>query len=284
MEKKSTNTSTQATSNDLTAEQKEAEQKAEQERQEYERRVRERKAYERKQHIEMLMQAIDSTRVYRREEQDFSDKQIYDLHANLIIACANEILAPVGRKFEIDDDNRDVIRFLLYYFNGSPLALDVFKDRKYSLYKNILLIGKAGVGKTFLLEVFRQYLDKTHNPRGFRSISQTQLLDYYKQHNQIDYYTYNTQDSRSFEGRPFSLCLNDIGLRTQKFYGQDTEMVVEEFLYARHEIWEQVGKALHITSNLNRDELTKLFEDEHNRLKDRLKMFNVIPLGGNSRR
>ena len=80
--------------------------------------------------------------------------------------------------------------------------------------------------------------------RAYTVISQTELLNYYKQHNNIDFYTYNTAEQRAYEGKPFSLCLNDIGLNTQRFYGNDTQQIVDEFLYARNEIWEQKNKAV----------------------------------------
>lgn len=220
----------------------------------------------------------------RKRDCDMSDKRIYAAHSRLVSACANLLLAKKNRTFVIDDYNRDVLRFLLYYFNGSPLALSVFPDRPYDLSKNIMLIGKAGTGKTLLMDVFAMYLRETRNHRAYTVLSQTELLNYYKQHNHIDRYTYNTIDQRAYEGKPFSLCLNDIGLDTQRFYGNDTQQIVDEFLYARNEIWEQRDKATHITTNLDKDEFRERFYDEHGRLADRFKMFNVIPLEGESRR
>ncbi len=223
-------------------------------------------------------------RVYHRKEVNLQDPEIYTAHTRLVMACANSLLSRKNSRFVIDDHNRAVLRFLLYYFNGSDLALSVFPDSHYDLNKNILLVGNAGVGKTLLMEVFSLYLQKTNNPRAYRTASQTQLLNYYKQHNHVDYYTYNTEQGHYFEGHPFSLCLNDLGLRTQQFYGNDTAEVIEEFLFARNEIWEQRGCATHITTNLDKQEIERLFHDDHNRLTDRFKMFNVLPLEGDSRR
>lgn len=235
-------------------------------------------------HLELVRNAIAETRLYCRPSQNFANKDVYNAHSALVLACANEILSRHGKKFILDDNNRQVMRFLMLYFNASPLALKVFPDKDYSLDKNIMLVGEAGVGKTLIMEVFKLYLDRLHSPMAFHTVSQTQMLNHFKQNNNIDLFTFNTSESKTYEGKPFSLCLNDLGLRTQKFFSNDLERIIEEFLYARYEIWEQQCKATHITTNLDKENFDRLFGDEHGRLLDRLKMFNVIQVGGQSRR
>ena len=240
--------------------------------------------YEQEQHIEMLRKAIAEIRSYDAHVPDFTNSEIYSLHSSLVLSCANFILSKQQKKFVVDDTNRDIIRFLMLYFNRSPLAMEVFPDRGYSLNKNILLVGSVGVGKTLLMDVFALYLSKISSRLAYKVVSQTQMLNHFKQHNNIDLFTFNTSERGTFDGNPFSLCLNDIGLKTQRFYGNDTETIIEEFLYARYEIWEQQGKFTHLTTNLDKQEIEELFYDKHGRLADRFKMFNVIPLKGNSRR
>ena len=244
----------------------------------------ERKEQERQRQIELVKGAFKDVFLYNRKGDDLSDPEIYHLHSLLVAKCANSVLSKRGRTFIVDDCNRDIMRFLLYYFNGSDKALTVFPNAHYSLDKNIMLVGEVGVGKTFIMDVFAMYLKVTHNPKAYKVSSQTQMLNYYRQHNNIDYYTYNTLDGNTFDGKPFSICLNDIGLRTTKFYGEDMSSVLEEFLYSRHEIWDQQGVMTHLTTNLDKSDIDTLFADEHKRLADRLKMFNVIPVGGTSRR
>lgn len=240
--------------------------------------------YEEEQHIEMLRKAIAEIRSYEAHVPDFNNSEIYNLHSALVLSCANFILAKHNRTFVVDDTNRDILRFLMLYFNRSPLASGVFPERGYSLNKNILLVGSVGVGKTLLMDVFALYLNKINSRLAYKVVSQTQMLNHFKQHNNIDLFTFNTSERGTFDGNPFNLCLNDIGLKTQRFYGNDTEMIIEEFLYARYEIWEQQGKSTHLTTNLDKQEIEELFYDKHGRLADRFKMFNVIPLTGNSRR
>lgn len=66
----------------------------------------------------------------------------------------------------------------------------------------------------------------------------------------------------------------------------DTGLLTDEFLHARNEIWTQYGKCAHLTTNLDDKALRKRFErnDGFGRLVDRFKTYNIIPMGGVSRR
>ena len=186
------------------------------------------------------------------------------------------------REFEVDENNSKVLSFLLYYFNGCRYAEQVFPDEDYKIHKNLLLVGEPGTGKTMLMQIFSDYLRLTHNPNTFENLSVTQMMNY-KMNGHIDRHTFNEGQSKGFKPEPFNICLNDIGLETenQKSYGTSLNSVIDEFLYARYEIYQQFGKMYHITSNLDAEEFKKRFAD---RLVDRFKSFNLIPLRGNSRR
>lgn len=215
---------------------------------------------------------------------DITDPGVYTAHANLVVAIANNLLASQHRKFEIDEYNQKIIKFLLLYFHNSPNAEDVFPDRGYKIHKNIMLVGPAGVGKTFLMQVFSDYTRRFSLPRAFYNVQITQMLEYYSIHNNLDLYAYNMESKRSFDGNPYSLCLNDLGLKDKMHYGMSTLVVVEQFLHARNEIWSKEHVLTHITTNLNEDELSEKFFDDHNVYVDRFKTYNVIPLEGDSRR
>ena len=177
-----------------------------------------------------------------------------------------------------------VLRFLTYYFNGCLEAEKVFPNENYKIHKNLLLIGEPGTGKTMLMQIFADYLRLTENVNQFKNISSTQLMNYYKIHNHMDKFTFNElAHPNDFGGDPFNVCLNDLGLQTekQKSYGTMLTQITDEFLFARYEIYQQTGKRYHITSNLTVEELKDRFED---RLIDRFKSFNVIELRGRSRR
>lgn len=186
--------------------------------------------------------------------------------------------------FEIDEHNSKVLRFLTYYFNDCKLAEDVFPDENYKIHKNILLIGVPGTGKTMIMQVFAEYLRRIGSENAFWNLSTTQMMNYYKMNGHIDRYTYNEEGGAGkFDGNPYNVCLNDVGIFTekQKNYGTDLSLIIDEFLFARYEIFQNAYKKYHITSNLSINDFKTRFED---RLVDRFKSFNVIVLNGKSRR
>ncbi len=218
---------------------------------------------------------------------DLQDEATYKAHAKLLLYIANNVvLARQRRQFVIDDNNRNVIRFLLYYFNGCPLAEEVFPGRGYKLHKNIMLQGGVGVGKTMLMQVFSEYLMRIRSPRFFYNLSVTQMVNYYTLHNNLDRFTFNEEENKGFQCTPVNICLNDIGIQDKTFFGMDTGLLTDEFLHARNEIWTQYGKCAHLTTNLDDKALRKRFErnDGFGRLIDRFKTYNIIPMGGVSRR
>ena len=229
----------------------------------------------------------------RRTAQPFPDLSIPEvcrMHWNLLCRIAEDIvLAPQRRKFVIDDNNKQVITFLFYYFNNSPLAEKVFPERRYKLAKPLLLHGDKGVGKTFLMQLFSEYLRRTDNPNFFFNVSVTEMINYYTINNNLNRYTYNdrsgVKEDNTFDAcRPSNVCLNDVGLQTQSFFGQDGKTLVTEFLHARYELWTQWGRRGHLTTNLSVEELSKEFPDKYGRTLDRFKSYNIITLSGSSRR
>lgn len=219
---------------------------------------------------------------------DLTDPAIYEMHSRLFLYIANNIvIAPQHRQFVVDDDNKAVIKFLLYYFNNCPLAETVFPKRGYKLHKNIMLQGGPGVGKTMIMQCFSEYLKRINSPRFFHNLSVTQMVNYYTIHNNFDRYTFYEEESRGFMPKPENVCLNDVGLNDDKvFYGMNTSVLTDDFLLARNDIWAGWDKFAHITTNLDDEALTTRFTrgDSYGRLLDRFKTYNVIPLGGKSRR
>ena len=242
-----------------------------------------------KQNIFTLNRCIQRTCEKMRKEQlqsqNLANKDVFNAHANALLWVANNVvLAHQRRKFVVDDNNRDVLRFLLYYFNGCPLAEDVFPGRGYKLHKHIMLQGAVGTGKTLLMQVFSEYLNITENPRFFYNLSVTQMVNYYTLHNNLDRYTFYEEENRGFKCEPVNICLNDIGVQSTKFYGIDTDTLTTEFLHARNEIWTQYHKMAHLTTNLTTEQLKQKYRDGFGRLLDRFKTYNIIPLTGESRR
>ena len=222
---------------------------------------------------------------------DLSIPEVYTAHCKLVMWIAdNVVLAPQRRKFVVDDYNKQVLRFLLYYFNECPLAEEVFPDKHYKLHKNIMLQGPVGTGKTIMMQIFSEYLRRTNNPLFFHNVSVTQMVNHFSIHNNIDLYTYNEDGSVGFQIKPMHLCLNDIGVDNRPFYGIDTLTVVNDFLHARNELWGNLSisdpKFAHLTTNLTNEQLREKFsqKDDYGRVIDRFKTYNILLLPGESRR
>lgn len=242
-----------------------------------------------KQNIIMLNKGIESAKAAMRKEAvlnaQLEIEDVFQAHARMLLWIANNVvLAHQRRKFVVDENNRDILRFLLYYFNGCPKAEEVFPNRGYKLHKHIMLMGEVGTGKTLLMQIFSEYLHYTNNPRAFYNLSVTQMVNYYTLHNNLDRYTYYEEENRGFQCTPVNICLNDIGADSITFFGMDTKLLTNQFLHARNEIWVHYHKYAHVTTNLTMEQLKEEYKDGFGRLVDRFKTYNIVPLGGKSRR
>lgn len=218
----------------------------------------------------------------RTTPADFTTEN-YNAHAYAIKEIGDALLAKDGKEFIVDENNRHVMKFLLLYFNGSRECENVFPGKGHSLNKNILLMGPPGTGKTLIMQVFSEYLKRSQNDLFFKNIGATELLNYQKVNGHINLFTYNAQNKATFEGSPVHLCLNDIGISTenQKSFGTDLGVIIDEFLYARYEIWTNKSKRYHITTNMGSKDFKNAYDA---RLVDRMKAFNELVLVGKSRR
>lgn len=242
-----------------------------------------------KQNIIMLNRGMEVAANAMRKQAitnaQLENEKIFQAHVQTLLWIANNVvLAHQHRKFVVDDNNRDILRFLLYYFNGCPKAEEVFPDRNYKLHKNIMLMGEVGTGKTLLMQIFSEYLHYTHNPREFYNLSVTQMVNYYTLHNNLDRYTYYEEENKGFQCTPVNICLNDIGTDSITFFGMDTKLLTNQFLHARNEIWVHYHKYAHVTTNLTLAQLKEEYKDGFGRLVDRFKTYNIVPVGGKSRR
>lgn len=229
----------------------------------------------------LIKSSINNTKLSRDSQIDIDG--VYTLHAKLIKAIGDELLSMQGKEFIVDENNKSILKFLLYYFNQSEKALDIFPDKSYSLDKQIMIIGEVGCGKTLIMQIFSEYTNRLNYDSKFTNVSTSQMMNYYKINNHLNQYTFN-EGSNTFDGNPVNLCLNDLGLSTHKHYGNDLKELVKDFLYSRNDIYVLERKMAHITSNLSPSELSEEYSDEYGRLNDRFKTYNVIHLRGQSKR
>ena len=178
--------------------------------------------------------------------------------------------------FTIDATNQPVIVALLAYFCGNDVQC---QNRGINPQKSLLLIGPLGCGKTTLMQLF----STVNHHRRFRLISTRDIARKFVEagHSILDHYgakSYKTKHQGYGPvlqyDEPITYCLDDLGTEpSAKHYGNDCN-VVAEILLDRYDQFIRRGMVTHATTNLNADELERLYGD---RVRSRLReMFNLI--------
>lgn len=212
---------------------------------------------------------------YKTYEQS---EEMAKAHMLVFKRIGDALLRVSRRSFEIDKDNNPTIRLLIAHVNGWDVDIEGHDTRK-----NLLVVGKPGCGKTLIMQVLSEFIKVLKLPSPFVNTSMTEVMNYQKVNSHIDYFTFNTEHSKGYQSKPFGICINDLGIGTerQKNFGTELSVVTDELLFARYEIYQQRGIPYHITTNLDLDDFRRRFGD---RLLDRFSSFNVIHLTGDSRR
>lgn len=165
-----------------------------------------------------------------------------------------------GPHFEIRQDDSEIIYKLLVYAIGDK---ENCAQHNIDLNKGILLLGPVGCGKTSLMTILKpffsieqQYVIKPSRDVSFEFISngyQT-ILKYGKM--EKNYY------------------FDDLGAeKSLKHFGNKCN-TMGEILLSRYDLFTQQKILTHATTNLNAQELEKLYG---NRVRSRLReMFNLI--------
>lgn len=179
----------------------------------------------------------------------------------------------------LDEENMDVIAFMLLYFTGNPLIerySETFKFRggpqRMSLDKGIMILGSPGTGKTSLFQAF------SYNYRNpFSVVSCLDIASKFAKggYEEIDQYM---KVNKNPSVRPFGISelgwmFDDLGYEKEtKHYG-DQSLIMEEILFSHSNNPDSKGK-IHVSSNLLVNEIDERYGD---RIASRInQMFNVI--------
>lgn len=206
------------------------------------------------------------------------------------------VLEEEGKRFVIDEQNVGFVRYLIAYLNRWE---ETFRKCAVEMTgvegdtdKPLFVMGQRGVGKTLHLQIASKFATVMRlKSREFINTSASELLNYMRVKGNLDYYTYNIGGVEMKAGtlgsaRPWGVCLHDLGLELdasnkQRIYGTDLVAVLNDFLMARYELYQNCGLMCHVTTNLTVDQFTKNYPP---RVRDRFKQYNYVTIKGVSRR
>ena len=174
--------------------------------------------------------------------------------------------------FTVDATNQPVLEAVLAYF-----VRDDVQCQKAGLnpHKGLLLLGPVGCGKTTTMQLFagqRFRLIATRDvARKFLREGSSVLERYGAKSYQVKHSGYGPQLQYD---QPITYCFDDLGIeQNAKLYGNDCN-VMAEILLDRYDQFIRHGMITHMTTNLNAEELERLYGD---RVRSRLReMCNLV--------
>ena len=187
--------------------------------------------------------------------------------------------------YNFDENNKEVFRLLLYYFNGLEQFETMRKNEGYSLRKGIMLMGGVGTGKTTMMKIFKKYCSEDCLKHNHFTISNIRKVnEYFKETGNIKKYTYCYQNSiKNRDKTSRNFCFDDFGTENKivKHYGND-ENPSSSLLLDRYLLFTDYEIKTHLTTNLSPETIKKKYGEE---IASKMgELFNVIPLLGTDRR
>lgn len=165
-----------------------------------------------------------------------------------------------GSDFSLNEDDREIIHKLISYGISSE---EQCEHHGLDLQKGILLSGPVGCGKTSLMTLLPAFMFpfQKYGVKNTREIASEFHKDgYHVIHN--------------YGRKQKPICLDDLGVEHNiKHFGNECNTIGEILLH-RYDMHVNYGIITHATTNLNADELEKIYG---NRVRSRLRsMFNLI--------
>lgn len=165
-----------------------------------------------------------------------------------------------GSDFRIMRVNKNILKKLMMYAIQDQ---ENCMKHNIDLKKGILLVGTIGCGKTSLMHLFNilTHPHRKHIVKPTRTIAGEFLQNGYEA-----IHKYGNTDK--------IYCFDDLGIeQNMKHFGNESN-VMAEILLSRYDLLRYQGIITHATTNLNANELEKLYG---NRVRSRLReMFNLI--------
>lgn len=165
-----------------------------------------------------------------------------------------------GDKFMIQKKDLPILHKLISY---AVRAENCCESHGIDLDKGILLTGPVGCGKTSLISLLSEFMfpHQKYPVKNTREIA----TEFHKDGYEIIH---------RYGRREKALCIDDLGVEHNiKHFGNECN-TIGEILLQRYDMHVNYGIITHATTNLNADELEKLYG---NRVRSRLRsMFNLV--------
>ena len=195
----------------------------------------------------------------KKHFQIIENQRIYDFDLTMTF-LNNYGKSKFNSKFQILRSDTKILKLLMAYAIRDQ---EFCEANNIDLEKGILLIGKVGSGKTSLMDIFRilHYSEFRYSIFSTREIA--------KEFNIGGYEVLN-----KYGKMRKIVCFDDLGVEKNiKHFGNDCNTMAE-ILLSRYDLMKYEGIITHATTNLNADELEKMYG---NRVRSRLReMFNLI--------
>jgi len=224
--------------------------------------------------IEEALRLARERKHYRLKEiayrESLTRKPVYPAYT------ADELEGFYKNKFEIDEENREVVLNILQYFTSDPR----FNG---NLEKGLFLMGGVGVGKTTLMRFFCRNQKRSFKIESCREAESKFAQDGDEYLHKLSHNIPIAINSDPFGHTEIGFCFDDLGTEANgKHFGKEKN-VMAEILLNRYDN-DLPYASTHVTTNLTANEIK---EQYGSRVTDRIReMFNIIqfPVNAKSRR
>lgn len=175
--------------------------------------------------------------------------------------------------FDVDEENEAVISQICKYFAADS-------EFQGDLTKGLFLMGTVGVGKTTIMEFFKQNQIFSYRMESCRKIEEKISLEGEEYLRTCSYNIQISTNANYFGHQEIGLCFDDLGTEdNSKHYGKERN-VMAEIILNRYDNRLPMNST-HITTNLTGKQITERYGT---RVTDRIKqMFNIIQFDVNAK-